>query len=164
MSTELHPQKVWERFVDEVCLILTILTDTYTTALTTKQGTRKVIINKNDLTKENAIIKQLFKENWYQEKIISKICKINTNNRSLSQSQQQTQVIDIQEEEIIISVNLSHVEGTSEKLWRILRSHKVGPTFYTENTLRELLCKLQNGIATEAKIKITYEIGCYESY
>ena len=63
MSTELHPQKVWERFVDEVCLILTILTDTYTTALTTKQDTRKVIINRNDLTKENAIIKQLFKEN-----------------------------------------------------------------------------------------------------
>ena len=164
MSTALHTPKVLERFVDDVCLILTILNNNYTTALTTKQGTRKVIISKNDLTKENARIKQLFKENSYQEKILSKIFKIITNSRSLSQSQQQTQAIDTQEEEIIISVNLSHVEGTSEKLWRILRSHKVRPTFYTENTLRELRCKLQNGIATEAKIKITYEIGCYESY
>ena len=164
MSTALHTSKVLERFVDDVCLILTILNNNYTTALTTKQGTRKVIINKNDLTKENAIIKQLFKENWYQEKIISKIYKVIINNRSLSQSQQQTQAIDIQEKEIIIRVNLLQVEGTSEKLWGILRSHKVRPTFYSENTLRELLCKLRNGIATEAKIKITHEIGCYESY
>ena len=164
MSTTLHPPKVWEWFVDDVCLILTILTNNYTTALTTKQGTRKVVINKNDLTKENARIMQSFKENWYQEKILNKIYNIINNNCSLSQSQQQTQAIDIQEEEIVISVNLSHVEGTSEKLWRILRSHKVRPTFYTENTLRELLCKLRNGIATEAKIKITYEIGCYEIY
>ena len=164
MSTELHPPNDWERFVDDVCLILTILTNNYTTALTTKQGTRKVIINKNDLTKENARIKQLFKENWYQEKILSKIYKIITNNCSLFQLQQQAQAIDIQEEVVIISVNLSHVAGTSEKLWRILRSHKVRPTLYTENNLRELLCKLRNGIATEAKIKITDEISCYESY
>ena len=66
-----------------------------------------MIINKNDLTKENARLKQLFKENWYQEKILSKIYKIITNNRSLPQSQQQTQAIDTQEEEIIISVNFS---------------------------------------------------------
>ena len=164
MSMALHPPKVWERFVDGVCLILTILINIYTTALPSKKGKRKVIINKNGLTTENAIIKQLFKENWYQEKIISKIYKIITSNRSLSQSQQQTQVIDFKEEEIIISINLSQVEGTSEKLWRILRSHKVRPTFYTEKTLRELLCKLRNAIATEAKNKITYEIGCYESY
>ena len=55
-----------------------------------------------------------------------------TNNHSLSQSQQQTQVTDIQEEEIRMSINLPYVEGTSEKLWRILRSHKIKSTFYTK--------------------------------
>ena len=46
-------------------------------------------------------------ENGYQESIISKIFRRNTNNHSLPQSQQQlTQVTDIQEEEIRISINL----------------------------------------------------------
>ena len=40
-----------------------------------------------------------------------------------------------------MSLNLPYVEGTSEKLQRILRSHKTRSTFYIENTLRKLLCK-----------------------
>ena len=52
-----------------------------------------------------------------------------TNNQSLSQSQQQTQVTYIQEEEIRMSIKLTYVEGTSEKLWYILRSHKIRSTF-----------------------------------
>ena len=32
-------------------------------------------------------------------------------------------------------------DGTSEKLRRILKSHKTRSTFYTESTLRKLLCK-----------------------
>ena len=63
-----------------------------------------------------------------------------TNNHSLPQSQQLMQATDIQEEEIRISINLPYVEGTSEKLWRILRSHKIRSTFYTE-MMRKLLCK-----------------------
>ena len=59
-----------------------------------------------------------------------------TNNHSLSQSQQQTQATDIQEEEIRMSINLLYVEGTSEKLRHILRSHKIRSTFYTESTLQ----------------------------
>ena len=100
-----------------------------------------IITNKDDLHKENARIKQVLKENGYQESIISKIFKRITNNHSLPQSQQLTQATDIQEEEIRISINLPYVEGTSEKLRRILRSHKIRSTFYTENTLRKLLCK-----------------------
>ena len=49
-----------------------------------------------------------------------------------------------QKEEIRMSANLPHVEATSEKLWRILRSHNIRSTFYTENTLRKLLCKLKD--------------------
>ena len=45
-----------------------------------------------------------------------------------------TQATYIQEEEIIISINLPYVEGTSEKLRRILRSQKIRSTFYTEMT------------------------------
>ena len=53
----------------------------------------------------------MLKENPYQERIISKI--LNTNNHSFSQSQQQTQVTDIQEDEIIMSIYLPYTEGKS---------------------------------------------------
>ena len=100
-----------------------------------------IITNIDDLYKANARIKQVLKENGYQESIISKIFKRITNNHSLPQSNQLTQATDIQEEEIRMSINLPYVEGTSEKLRRILRSYKIRSTFYTENTLRKLLCK-----------------------
>ena len=53
----------------------------------------------------------MLKENGYQESIISKIFKRITNNHSLSQSQQQTQAINIQEEEVRMSINLPSVEA-----------------------------------------------------
>ena len=102
----------------------------------------------------------MLKENGYQESIISKIFKTINNNHSLPQLQQQTQAGDIQEEEIKMSRNLPYVEGTSEKLRRILRSYKIRSTFYTENTLRKLLCKPKDRVATEDKNNIVYEIDC----
>ena len=56
----------------------------------------------------------MFKENGYQESMISIIFKRVTNSYSLSQSQQQTQVTNIQEDEIKINMNLRYVEGASE--------------------------------------------------
>ena len=47
-----------------------------------------VITNKDDLHEENARIKQVLKENGYQEGIISKIFRRITNNHSMPQSQQ----------------------------------------------------------------------------
>ena len=83
---------------------LHILTNTYTTALTTaltnKQVARKVVVsclfnraysiitNKDDLHKENTRIKQVLKDNGYQESIIDKIFRRITNNHSLPQSQE----------------------------------------------------------------------------
>ena len=99
-----------------------------------------IITNKDDLHKENARIKQVLKENGYQESIISKIFKRITNNHSLPQLQQQRQTADIQEEDIKMSIYLPYVEGTSEKLRRILRPHKIRSALYTKNTLRKLLC------------------------
>ena len=119
-----------------------------------------IITNKDDLHKENAKIKQVLKENGYRESIIDKIFRRITNNHSLLQLQQLTQATDIQEEEISISINLLYVEGTSEKLRRILRSHKIRSTFYTEKTLRKLLCKPKDRVATEDKNNIVYEIDC----
>ena len=58
-----------------------------------------IITNKDDLHKENARIKQVSKENGYQESI-SKIFNRITNNHSLPQLQQQTHTADIQEKEI----------------------------------------------------------------
>ena len=66
----------------------------------------------------------------------------------MSQSQQQTQATDIQEEEITMGINLGYIEGTSEKLQPILESHKIRSTFYTENTLRKLICKPKDQVAT----------------
>ena len=88
-------------------------------------------------------IKQVLEENVCQESIISKIFKGITK--------------DVQEEEIRMSVNFPFFECISEKLRLILRSNKIRSTFYTESTLRELLCKPK---ATEDKNKIIVEINC----
>ena len=48
---------------------------------------------------------------------------------------------DVRDEEIRTSINLPYVESTSEKLRRILRSHKIRSTFYTESSLNNVLCK-----------------------
>ena len=102
----------------------------------------------------------MLKENGYQESIISKMFEGITNNCSLSQSRQLTQATDIHEEEIRMSINLPYIEGTSEKLQHILRYHKIGSTFYTENILCKLLCKPKDQVATEDKNNIVYEIDC----
>ena len=119
-----------------------------------------IITNKDDLHKESARIKQVLKENGYQKSVINKIFKRVINNHSLFQSQQLRQATDIQEEEIRMSINLPCVEGNSEKLRRVLRSHKIRSTLYSENTLRKILCKPKDRVATENKNKIVYEINC----
>ena len=60
-----------------------------------------------------------------------------------------------------MSINLPYVEGISEKLQRILKFHKIRPTFYTEGTLRKLLSKPKDQVATEYKNNIVYEIDCF---
>ena len=87
---------------------------------------------------------------------INKAFRRITNNHSLPQSQQLTQVSDIQGEEIRMSINFSYVEGTSEKLWCVFRSHKIRSTFYTEITLHKILCKPKDRVATEDKKNIVY--------
>ena len=69
-----------------------------------------IITNKDDLHKENARIKQVLKENGYQESIISKIFKRITNNHSLPQLQQQTQAADIQED-IVYEIDCRNCEA-----------------------------------------------------
>ena len=103
---------------------------------------------------------QVLKENEYQESIMSKIFHRITNNHSLPQSAQLTEATNIQEEDIRMSINLPYVKGTSEKLTRILRYHKIRSTSYTENTLRKLLCKPKDRVATEDKNNIVYKIDC----
>ena len=78
----------------------------------------------------------------------------------MPRSNQLLQATDIQDEGIRMSINLPYIEDTSEKLWHILRSHKVRSTFYTENTLHKLLCKYKDRVVTEDKNNIDYEIDC----
>ena len=123
------------------------MTNRYTTAPNTKQfctesvvsslfnRTYSIITNKDDSAKENSRIKEVLQENEYQESIIGKIFKRITNIHSLPQSQKETQATDIQKEEIRMSITLPWVEGTSEKLQRLLKSRKRRSTFYIENTL-----------------------------
>ena len=42
----------------------------------------------------------------------------------------------------------------------MFKSLKIRSTFYTENTLRKLLCKPKDRVATEDKNNIVYEIDC----
>ena len=72
---------------------------------------------------------------------MNKIFRRITNNYSLPQSQQLMEATDIQEEELRISIHLPYVEGPRETLRRILRSHEVRSTFYTEMTLCKVLWK-----------------------
>ena len=76
----------------------------------------------------------------------------------MPQSQKLTQATDIQEKEIIMSIVLPYVEDTSEKLRRILRSHKIRSTFYAEMNSRKILCKPKDRVATEDKNNIDHEI------
>ena len=119
-----------------------------------------IITNKDYSPKENATIQKALNENGYQESIISKIFKRITNNHSLSQSQKQTHATDFENGKIRMSINLPQSESTSEKLRRIVKSHKKRSTFYTENALRRLLCKLKERVATEDKNNIAYEVDC----
>ena len=146
---------------------LRIPTNTYTTAQQTSCKKRivsslfnraySIINNKDHLSKVNTRIKQVLKENGYQERIISKIFKRITNNHSLPQSQQQTQVTDIHVKLIRMSINVLYVKGTIEKLWHIQKSQKIRSTFYTESTLSKLLRKLKDRVATEDKNNVAYE-------
>ena len=52
-----------------------------------------------------------------------------------------------------MGINLPYVEGSSEKLRSKLRSYKLRSTCLTENTLRKLLCKPKDRVATEDKNK-----------
>ena len=78
----------------------------------------------------------------------------------MPQSQQLTQATDTKGEESRMSINLPYVAGTSEKLRSILRSQKRRSTFYTEKTLRKLLCKPKDRVAPEDNNNIVYEIDC----
>ena len=57
-------------------------------------------------------------------------------------------------------INLPYVEGTSKKLKCILRSHKIKSMFYTKSTLRKLLCKSKDQVATKDKKSIICKIEC----
>ena len=59
-----------------------------------------------------------------------------------------------------MSINVPYLEDFGEKLWRILRSHQIRSTFYSESTLRKLLCKSKDRVAMEGKNNIVYEIAC----
>ena len=91
----------------------------------------------------------MLKENGYQESITSKIFKRTVNNHSLSQSLMQAP--DIQEEKIRKSINLPHVEGTSKKLRRVLRSNKIRSAFYTEITFKKLFGKPKDQVLQRIK-------------
>ena len=48
--------------------------------------------------------------------------------------------------------------GVVQKLWHILKSHKLRSTFYTENTLYYLLCNQNDWVGIEDKNNTVFEI------
>ena len=59
-----------------------------------------------------------------------------------------------------MSIILPSLEDTSQKLQRIIRSHNIRSNICTDSSLRELLCKLKDWVATEDKNDIVYEVDC----
>ena len=47
---------------------------------------------------------------------------------------------------------------TSEKLGRILRTHKIRSTFYIDNFFSKLLCKGKNGVNSEAEATLSMKL------
>ena len=114
-----------------------------------------IITSKDDLTQESARTKQALKENGYQKALLIKSLResltitpcVYHNNKRKPQ---------ISKRKIRMSINLLYVEGTTEKLRRILRSHKIRSTFYAESTLRKLFCKWKDRLDTEKKKNVIY--------
>ena len=59
-----------------------------------------------------------------------------------------------------MSGNIPYDESISKKLRRILRSQKLRSTFYTESTLRKIVCKTKDRVATGDKNYIVDEVDC----
>ena len=59
-----------------------------------------------------------------------------------------------------MSINLPYVEGTSQKLCGILRSHKIRPSSSTEMAFCKLLCKTKDQLVTDDKNNIVCETDC----
>ena len=77
---------------------------------------------------------QVLKDDEYQEHIVSKIfTRIN--------NKQHTKLRGIDEEKVRMSINALYVEGATEKLRHILKSHKISSFFFIENTLHKLFCR-----------------------
>ena len=66
----------------------------------------------------------------------------------------------MQEEEIKMTINLPYIEGISKELRRILRSHKIRSTFYTESTLRKMICKPKGRNNKNNKNNSVYKTDC----
>ena len=76
----------------------------------------------------------------------------------MSRLQQQTQATYIQEEEIRMSINYRALKVLVQNY--SVYSNLARFTFYTESTLRKVLCKLIDQVAAEGKNNIFYEIDC----
>ena len=167
------------------CYIVSLhmLTNTNKTALTIIQVARKVLFpscligfiplsqikiwfipgkRQNKASGKGELISGNHYQNYFKKKYnLEKIFKRITYNHSLSQSQQQMEATDIQEEEIRMSINLSYIKGSSEKLQRILRSHKIRSTFYTilnalcVNSFENLKVEQLQKIKTVSFMKLT---------
>ena len=59
-----------------------------------------------------------------------------------------------------MSIYFLYVQGFTERLQHILRSHKIRSTFYIERTIPKLLCKPKDLVATKNKNYIIQEIDC----
>lgn len=55
-------------------------------------------------------------------------------------------------------MTLSHIKNVSEKIFWIIRSHKIRSTFCTKNRLRKLPCESKDHVTAEQKNDVIYEI------
>lgn len=112
-----------------------------------------IISNVEDLRRENERIISVLAANDYNKRTISKV------KRNIKQRKELNNA-DKEVEESIGYINLPYINGTSEILRRIFRQHKIRCTFYSSDTLRNMLSHPKDPVEANKQNNIVYKIPC----
>ena len=112
---------------------------------------RNIVSNSDDLRTENERIIDVLACNGYDTRVINKVQKNTT---------RQANVPEKEQEEFTGNVCIPYVKGTSEKLRRILHTHKIRCSFHSRNTLRRSLSQAKDPVDINQQSNVIYKIPC----
>lgn len=112
-----------------------------------------IVSNDEDLRNENVRIVNALTANDYNQRIIGKVRK---------KIQQRKEWTNATKEaiEYVGHVNLPYIKDTSEILRRIFQQHKIRCTFYSSDTLRNILSHPKDPVDSNQQNNVVYKIPC----